>query len=147
VGVNASKNTYPVYITGLMPSKIYKRVPSARKWSILAKHGACWPCHSEQRCFPNAEELDPGPWHPNYVRLHRWWEILDLGHGNCTSERGEVLLHPSQNSLSLSGWRSPCCCCWSDGYCWLVLPLVEDVAWSSRSLLDALVPHLYITDT
>jgi hypothetical protein len=26
----------------------------------------------------------------------------------------------------------------------LVLPLVEDAAWSSRSLLDALVPHLYI---
>jgi hypothetical protein len=34
-------------------------------------------------------------------------EILDLGHGNYTSEHGEVSLHPSQNSLSLSGWRSP----------------------------------------
>jgi hypothetical protein len=59
--------------------------------------------------FQMPEKLDPGPWHPNYMRLHRWWEILDLGHGHCTSEHGEVPLHPSQHSLSLSGWRSPCC--------------------------------------
>jgi hypothetical protein len=66
--------------------------------------------------FQMPEELDPSLWHPNYMRLHGWWEILDLGHGNCTSECGEVPLHPSQNSLSLSSWRSPCGC-WSVNYC------------------------------
>jgi hypothetical protein len=57
--------------------------------------------------FQTSEELDLGPWYPNYMRLHNWREILDLDHGNHTSEHGEVPLHLSQHSLSLSGWRSP----------------------------------------
>jgi hypothetical protein len=39
--------------------KTIQRVPSACNWSTLAKHGAYWPCHSEQRLFPNTERARP----------------------------------------------------------------------------------------
>jgi hypothetical protein len=54
--------------------------------------------------FQMPEELEQSLWHPNYVRLHRWWEILDLCHRDYASERGEVPLHHLNNlPTSLAG--------------------------------------------
>jgi hypothetical protein len=100
-----------------MPSKIYKKFPRHIISPSYLSSGPIGPAIVNDDVSQMPKKLDPSPWHPNYMRLHRWWEILDLGHGNCTSERGEVPLHPSQNSLSLSGWRSPCGC-WSVDCCW-----------------------------
>jgi hypothetical protein len=139
VGVNASKNNMSSTHHGAYALKNIQRVPSACKWSILAKHGAFVSAIVKNNIFQTSEELEPGPRHPNYMRLHRWWEILDLGHGNCTSEHGEVSLHPSQKYLSLSDWRSPCCWFGSCGWyhLWLRMsPGPREFSWMHS-------PHIY----
>jgi hypothetical protein len=62
--------------------------------------------------FQTPKKSDPRPWCPHYMRLHRWWQILNLCHGDCASERGKISLYSSQNPLSLTGWKLSCCC-WS----------------------------------
>ena len=138
------KNINTVYIMRLIPSKVYKIFPLAHKWSILAKHGACWPYHNEQRCFPNAERV--GPW---FVapQLHeatsmagdprsRPWELHKWAQWGFSPPISK-LPHPLRLEvpllLLLVQWLL------------LVFPVVEDDVWSSRSLSDALIPHLYIT--
>jgi hypothetical protein len=37
---------------GAYALKNIQKVPSARKKYSLAKGGACWPCHSEQKHWP-----------------------------------------------------------------------------------------------
>jgi hypothetical protein len=117
VGRECLKNIYLVYITGLMPSKIYKTFPQHIMSPSYLSSGPIGPAVVNDDIFKMPEKLDPSLWHPNYMRLHGWWEILDLDHGNYTSENNEVLLHPSQKYLGLSGWRSPCGC-WSVDCCW-----------------------------
>jgi hypothetical protein len=39
---------------GLCPQKIHiQKVPLAHQWFILPKHGAYWPYHNVQWCWPN----------------------------------------------------------------------------------------------
>jgi hypothetical protein len=91
----------------------YKKFPRHINGLMLSKDEAYWPCYSVQRHSPNAQkQLDPSLRHPYYMWLHSQGEILDLSHRNNTSEHSEVALHSSQDSVSLSGWGSPCSC-WS----------------------------------
>jgi hypothetical protein len=45
------------------------------------------------------------------MSLHRGQQVLYLCHGNCASERSEVLLNPPKNPLDLPYWEVPCYCC------------------------------------
>jgi hypothetical protein len=59
--------------------------------------------------FQTPKKLDPCPRRPHYMRLYIWWQILNLCHGDCASERGKISLYSSQNPLSLTGWKLSCC--------------------------------------
>jgi hypothetical protein len=57
--MTASKNMCPIKSHGAYALKNIQKVPSAHKKSSLAKGEACWPFHSEQRRWPNAERAGP----------------------------------------------------------------------------------------
>jgi hypothetical protein len=121
VGTNASKIMFSIHRWAYALKKyMYKRCPRHIKSLAYLSSGPIGPAIMHNDIGQTPEKLDPRLWHPHYMRLHGRWEILDLGHGYCASERSEVALHSSQNSLSLSGWRSPCNC-WSIGCCWSCL--------------------------
>jgi hypothetical protein len=62
--------------------------------------------------FQTLKQSDLRPWCPHYMRLHGWWQILNLCHRDGASERGKISLNSSQNPLRLTGWKLSSCC-WS----------------------------------
>ena len=65
--------------------------------------------------FQTSKKPDPCPWHPHYMRLHRWWKVLNLYHRDCASERSKVPLNSPEDSLGLSCWEVPYYCCSPSG--------------------------------
>jgi hypothetical protein len=94
VGVNASKNKVGIH-HGAYALKNIQKVPSTHNSLAYLSSGPIGPAVVNDDVGQMPKKLDPSLWHPHYMRLHGRWEILDLGHRNCTSERGEVLLHPA----------------------------------------------------
>jgi len=110
-GCERLKNKVRYTSRGLCPKK-YTKVPSTRNSLSYLRSGPIGPAIVNDNVAKTPEKLDPSPCHPHYIMLHKQWENLDLDHRNCTSEHGEVALHPPQKSLSLSSWRSSYDC-WS----------------------------------
>lgn len=121
VGAKASKILFSIHHWDYALKKyMYKRFPRHIKSLSYLSMRPIGPDIMHDNIGQTLENLDPHPWHPHYMRLHGRWEILNLSHGYCVSERSEVALHSSQNSLSLSSSRSPCGC-WSAHCCWSYL--------------------------
>jgi hypothetical protein len=112
VGVNTSKIRSSIH-HGDYALKKYKKVPSAHNSLAYLISGPIDPVVMNDDVGKMPKKLDPIPWHPNYMRLHGRREILDLGHKNCASERGEAPLWLLIHRLLL------------------VPPLVKDVVESS----------------
>jgi hypothetical protein len=70
VATSASKNIGSVRVTGLMPSKIYKRFPRHVRSLALLRVGHVGPAIVNNDVGQTSKELDLGLWYPNNVTLH-----------------------------------------------------------------------------
>jgi hypothetical protein len=115
-----------VYIVGLKPS-IHKRdtkmgAPTRMMSSTNLRSRPIGPTIMHYGVGQTPEQLDPCPGYSYYMRLHRWWQILDLCHGHATGEGCQVPLYPPQYSLTSvdDGPTSAC------GSSWLGSSLEDD---------------------